>query len=249
MSGWYQQEIVDAGKQPLALLFVGFVATFLFIRFSTRMIRAQVKWWPGNVTPGGLHVHHVVFGIVFMLIAGAGAFSTVGDLQPWAAIFPALFGSGAALVPDEWALILHLRDVYWTEQGRASVDAVFLAGAVFGLLLLGVAPFGAEDQGTPDAPATGWDVATGVTFNALLVGLTLLKGKYWTGLIGILVPFFAFIGAVRLARPQSPWARWRYKPGSRKEQRAVNREVRGHARWARRRRWVQDALAGQPHLP
>ena len=42
MSGWYQREILDAGKQPLALLFLAFVVTFLFIRFSTRMIRAQV---------------------------------------------------------------------------------------------------------------------------------------------------------------------------------------------------------------
>jgi hypothetical protein len=190
-----------------------------------------------------------VFGIVFVLIAGAGAFSTVGDRPPWSAIFPALFGCGAALVLDEWALILHLRDVYWTEQGRASVDAVFLAAAVFGLLLLGVAPFGAEERGTPDAPATGWDIATGVTFNALLVALTLFKGKYWTGLIGILLPLFALVGAIRLARPRSPWARWRYKPGSRKARRAVAREGRSHARWERWRRWLQDALAGQPHLP
>src|SRR5262245_20518685 len=155
-------------------MFVAFVITFLFIRFSTRMIRAGVSWWPGNVTPGGLHLHHVVFGVVFMLIAGAGGFSTVGDRQPWAAIFPALFGCGAALVLDEWALILHLRDVYWSEEGRASVDAVFLAAALCGLLLLGVAPFGAEDQGTPDTPATGWDVASGVVINALLVALTLV---------------------------------------------------------------------------
>src|SRR3954462_4757140 len=111
MLHWYRHVIFDAGKQPLALMFVAFVLTFLFIRFSTRMIRAGVRWWPGNVRPGGLHLHHVRFGGVFMLIAGAGGFSTIGDRLPWAAIFPALFGVGAALVLDEFALILHLRDV------------------------------------------------------------------------------------------------------------------------------------------
>ena len=58
-------------------LFLAFVVTFLFIRLSVRMIRAGVRWWPGNVKPGGLHVHHVVFGIVFMLVAGAGGFSSM----------------------------------------------------------------------------------------------------------------------------------------------------------------------------
>jgi hypothetical protein len=245
---WYRHTIFEAGKQPLALMLAAFVITFLFIRLSTRMIRAQVRWWPGNVTPGGLHLHHVVFGIVFMLMAGAGAFSTVGDELPWSAIFPALFGCGAALVLDEFALILHLRDVYWSEQGRTSVDAVFLAAALCGLLLLGVAPFGVEDAGTPEAPANGWDYAFAVVSNGALVVMTLFKGKPWTGLIGILVPFVALVGACRLARPGSPWARWRYKPGSRKERRALGREARGHERWVRRRRWLQDALAGRPTI-
>jgi hypothetical protein len=246
MLDWYRHTILDAGKQPLALMFVAYVITFLFIRFSTRMIRAEVKWWPGNVKPGGLHVHHVVFGIVFILIAGAGAFSTVGDRQPWASIFPALFGCGAALVLDEFALVLHLRDVYWLEQGRTSVDAVFLAAALCGLLLLGVAPFGVEDAGAADTPATRWDYVWAVLSNGAFVVVTLLKGKPWTGLIGILVPFVALVGACRLGRPGSPWARWRYKPGSKKERRAVNRDARSHRRWARRRRWLQDVLAGGP---
>jgi len=241
VSGWYQQEIVDAGKQPLALLFLAFVVTFLFIRLSTRMIRAQVKWWPGNVTPGGLHVHHVVFWIVFMLLAGAGGFSRIGDDRPWAEMFAALFGVGAALVLDEFALVLHLRDVYWSEQGRTSVDAVFLAIAVFGLLLLGAVPLGVDDQDAADSG--GWAVALVVLINGTLVGLTLLKGKLWMGLLGVLVPIFAFVGAIRLARPQSPWARWRYRPGSRKRARADRREGR-HARWTWRRRRLQDAVAG-----
>src|SRR4051812_11523411 len=86
MGGWYVRAIVEPGKQPLAVLFVSFVVTFLFIRFSVRMIRAQVRWWPGNVTPGGQHIHHVVFGVVLVMLAGVTGFSPIGGRSPWAEI-------------------------------------------------------------------------------------------------------------------------------------------------------------------
>ncbi len=245
MIEWYQRAILDSGKQPLAILFLAFVVTFLFIRLSVRMIRAGVSWWPGNVTPGGVHVHHVVFGIVFMLVAGAGSFSRVGDERPWAEIFAGLFGCGAALVLDEFALVLHLKDVYWAEQGRTSVDAVFLAAAVLGLLLLGVAPFGLESTDTSEGPAA-LGYLSAVLVNGAFVLLALLKGKVWTGLIGVLVPLLALVGAIRLARPSSPWARWRYKPDSKKRERATRRETTKRLRWVDRRKRVQDALAGRP---
>jgi hypothetical protein len=244
--GWYSREIVASGKQPLAVLFVAFVITFLFIRVSVRMIRAQVRWWPGNVSSGGTHVHHVVFGTVFVMIAGIGGFSSIGDRSPWAEIFAALFGIGAALVLDEFALILRLQDVYWTEQGRLSVDAVFLAVAVLGLILTGVAPLGVSDVTATDGHEVAWDYVSAVLVNGALVLLTLLKGKVWTGLLGILVPFLALAGALRLARPASPWARWRYKPGSHKLQRAARRDSRQRQRWVKLRNRVQDAVAGRP---
>ena len=246
MGEWYQTQIVATGKQPLVVLFLAYVVTFLFIRFSVRMIRAGVSWWPGNVTPGGVHVHHAVFGIVFMLLAGAGGFSTLGDVTPWAEIFAGLFGCGAALVLDEFALVLHLRDVYWSEQGRSSVDAVFLAAAVLGLLLLGVAPFGVNEASVDNAPLAAWDYVWAVLFNGSLVLLAIIKGKIWTGLFGILLPIVALFGAVRLARPCSPWARWRYRPGSHKESRARRREVKHRDRWVARGRRLQDAIAGRP---
>src|SRR4051794_8549174 len=245
MRHWYVHEIVNTGKQPLAVLFAAFVLTFLFIRLSVRMIRAQVKWWPGNVTPGGMHVHHVVFGIVFVLVAGAGGVSQIGNYRPWAEIFAGLFGCGAALILDEFALVLHLRDVYWSEQGRTSVDAVFLAVAVFGLLLTGFVPFGAGgSQAEPIKP--GWGYVVVIVPNVALVVVTLLKGKIWTGLIGILVPFVAVLGAFRLARPASAWARWRYRPGTRKRARAERRDARQRARLVQARTKIQDALAGRP---
>jgi hypothetical protein len=246
---WYRHEIIAQGKQPLALMFVAFVVTFLFIRFSVRMIRAGVRWWPGNVAPGGLHVHHVVFGVVFMLIAGAGAFSTIGNQAPWAEVFAALFGCGAALVLDEFASLLHLRDVYWEEQGRTSVDAVFLAAALGGLLLVGVAPFGVAEASIENTPHTRWNHALVIVVNTGFVAVTLLKGKIRVGLLGILVPGLALVGALRLARPGSPWARWRYKAGSHNARRALVREARQHARWVRLTRRLQDVLAGRPSVP
>jgi hypothetical protein len=242
---WYRHEVIDSGRQPLALMFISFVLTFMAIRFSVRMIRAGVRWWPGNVTPGGLHVHHVVFGVIFMVVAGAGSFSPVGDRTPWTVVFPALFGCGAALVLDEFALILHLNDVYWSKRGRTSVDAVFLATGIMGLLLLGVSPFGIDDLIGEDAP-TDVDYLIVGAVNGPLVVVTLLKGKVWTGLLGLFVPGLPLIGAVRLARPHSPWARWRYRPYSGKWRRAHAREARHHARWVRWRRRAQDAVAGGP---
>ena len=67
MGDWFEETILDTGRLPLFCFFAAFVLTFAFIRFSVRMIRAQVSWWPGNITPGGLHIHHVVFGTVAVL--------------------------------------------------------------------------------------------------------------------------------------------------------------------------------------
>jgi hypothetical protein len=242
---WYRDEVVGSGRHQLALMLVAFLLTFVGIRFSVRMIRAGVRWWPGNVAPGGLHIHHVVFGVVFMVIAGAGSFSPIGERPPWTGVFPVLFGCGSALVLDEFALILHLNDVYWSERGRTSIDAVFLAAGVMGLLLLGVSPFGIDDVVGEDAP-TNVDYAVIAAVDGPLVAVTLLKGKVWTGLLGVLVPGLPLIGAMRLARPQSPWARWRYRSGSDKWHRARDREARHQARWVRWRRRTQDAVAGGP---
>jgi hypothetical protein len=246
MRDWFVREIVDTGKLPLALMFLAFVVTFLFIRFSVRMIRAQVSWWPGNISSGGTHIHHVVFGVVFMAIAGAGGFSRLGDAGPWREIFAALFGCGLALVLDEFALVLQLRDVYWTEQGRLSVDAVFLAVAVLGLLLVGVVPFGLTNSPTDNS----WEAALSLTvtllLNGALVVITLAKGKIWTGLLGIFVVGLAVIGSARLARPGSPWAHKRYPAGSKKAERAQRRDHRVRARAVALRNRVQDAIAGRP---
>jgi hypothetical protein len=237
---FYQLHIQEPGKQPLFLLLVGFIGSFVFIRFSVRMIRRGVRWWPGNVTPGGLHIHHVVFGIFFLLLGGVGAFATAGE-HPWLDGFGLVFGIGCGLVLDEFALILHLEDVYWSEQGRKSVDAVIVGICFTGLLLVGYLPLGAQPGGT-----IHWGLIGVISFNAACAVVTLAKGKFWTGMIGIMVPGISWVGAVRLARPFSPWARWVYSRRPRSARRARRREARYHLRVDRARQWFFDLIAGKP---
>ena len=243
MAGFYSRYIADAGKQPLFLLLVSFIVAFLFIRLSTRLIRAQVSWWPGNVTPGGLHIHHVVFGIAFALIAGVGAFTPAGRESPWRDIFAAVFGVGAALILDEFALILHLEDVYWSEEGRASIDAVFLGVAVISLIALGASPLAVSRAAHRTAL---WAVMLVALANLVFVTITFLKGKLWTGLLGILAPLFAVVGAFRLARPTSPWAHRRYEPDSERLQKAQAREDRVRSPAVEARRRLGDLIGGKP---
>jgi lysyl-tRNA synthetase class 2 len=229
----------------LLFLFAAFIVTFLFTRLSVRMIRAGVSWWPGNVAPGGVHIHHAVFGAALMLIAGVGAFTPAGANTPWWQILGIMFGVGAALVLDEFALLLHLDDVYWSEKGRTSVDAVILAAAVTGLLLLGALPLGVNDLGPAESAARSEAVAV-LVVNAILVLITVLKGKLAMGVLGLFIPFLAVIGAIRLAHPTSPWARWFYKDGSRRRERSDERERRRRARQIRFKFRILDAITGRP---
>src|SRR3954469_7322937 len=131
----YRDGIVDTGRETQFLFFVAFLVTFGFIRTSAHMIRAQVSWWPGNVSVGGTHIHHLVWGILLLLVCGyIGVAIHPGD--PWREIIAVGFGLGTGLTLDEFALWLNLQDVYWSKQGRASIDAVVIAAAVSGLLLI-----------------------------------------------------------------------------------------------------------------
>lgn len=250
MAGWFSQRIVETGRLPLFCFFAGMLVGFAFIRLSVRLIRANVRWWPGNVTPGGMHIHHVVFGIGFMIVSGVAALAMPDDLVGWRAVAAAGFGVGTALVLDEFALILHLEDVYWTEQGRTSIDALFAVIAVTALLLLGLHPFLVEDvQLVVDEEPLTW--LWSIPLLLLLLGLaavTILKGKVWTGLLGFFLPLLFLVGAVRLARPGSPWARWRYRPGRRRGPRklirARHREARLRDPVTRAKIWLQDLIAG-----
>lgn len=250
MTEWFSERIVESGRLPLFILLVAFVLTFLFIRLSTRMIRANVSWWPGNVTPGGLHIHHVVFGLVLVLASGLGLVALANYDTPGAnAILAAVFGIGAALILDEFALVLLLRDVYWAQEGRLSIDAVFVAFAITVLFVLGIHPLGLRgDLSNLRESETLAMVALSIgflLFQYTLAAITLLKGKIWTGLFGLFIPILLVVGSIRLSRPTAPWARWRYAPDSEKRIKAVSREKRYRQPVERVKIKVQEAIAGR----
>ncbi|GAA3943173.1 hypothetical protein GCM10023085_26190 [Actinomadura viridis] len=250
MGNWFVRAIVDTGRLRLFCFLVAFIAAFLFIRFSVRMIRRRVRWWPGNVTPGGHHVHHVVFGLLFMCVGGVGGLAVPDTVSGAAAAFAAVFGVGTALVLDEFALVFHLRDVYWSEQGRVSVEVVMIAIALSGLLLLGLRPLGVDEVvAQKDVPGEPWHLVAALMFNLSLALISLAKGKTWTGLVGLFIGIFALVGAVRLARPASPWAHRRYPEGSRKRARAESREERLRAPVRRLVTKVEDFVGGRPSGP
>jgi hypothetical protein len=249
VSGWFQVQVVHTGRLPLFCFFVAFVASFICIRLSVRLIRAQVRWWPGNFRAGSVHVHHMVFGVVLMGVGGVAELAAPLDSLVWRSIPAGIFGVGMALVLDEFALILHLRDVYWSNEGRLSIDAVFVAAGVTALLLIGASPGGVsgvdEYRYLPGGHGAAATLIAAVVVLFVLAGITLLKGKIWTGLLGLFVPPVFIIGAIRLGRPDSPWARWRYQDRPGKLARSRRREEHLRQPVMQAKAWVQDLLAGR----
>src|SRR5436305_1692231 len=83
----------DPGSRAGFVLLGAFLASFLFIRTSARLMRSpRVSWWPGSVTTGsGLHLHHLVWGIVLMMLSGLLEFA-IEPGSPWNEIFAGAFG-------------------------------------------------------------------------------------------------------------------------------------------------------------
>ena len=219
------------GQRAGFVLLAAFLVTFLFIRTSARMNRSdRFPWWPGSVTTGsGVHLHHLVWGIVLLMLTGFIEFAT-RPISPWNEILAGFFGVGVGLTLDEFALWIYLRDVYWAEEGRLSFDAVVVATVVGALILVGVAPFVGA-------------LSLVLVVDVLLGGVAIYKGKLMLGLVGIFVPLVSLVGAIRLAAPSSRWARRRYTRNAAKAQRAAER----WERIAIRRRRITDLVAGAPH--
>ena len=114
-------------------LLSGFVLSFALVRTSAYGIRSG--WWPfGNVRVGGRHIHHFVPGILLTFGSGAAALLTEGERLEAALALP--FGAGIGLTFDEAALLLDLRDVYWTREGVLSVQvSLGLAGLLGGTII------------------------------------------------------------------------------------------------------------------
>jgi lysyl-tRNA synthetase class 2 len=243
-TGWLSES-----RANMAGFLIGLLATFLLVRINTRLIRARVSWWFHDIeSEGGTHVHHMVIGVVLMVTVGI-LFIALAPQDLLSQLLALLFGAGVALTLDEFALILNLQDVYWRKEGRLSVDAVIIVVCVAALFVLGLDPFGALSS--PDLSGGVFRLAFALWFCIVIlpVALCLFKGKIWTGVIGLFVPSVAIIGAVRLARLNSPWARRRYAKNPKKLARAERREARLDARWIAWRDAFFDLIAGKPHLP
>ncbi|WP_020137362.1 hypothetical protein [Streptomyces sp. 351MFTsu5.1] len=243
MGHWLHRNIVEPGKLPLLLALTAFVLTFLITRCVTRLIRAG-KGPFGNISTGGVHIHHVVPGVVLSIVGGFGAVAS-GRHGFGAALFAVVFGIGAGLVLDEFALILHLDDVYWSEEGRKSVEVVVLTAALVGLVLAGFSPFGVDDVTQGEAQDRG-GVISSVVVNFLFAMGVLLKGKARMAIFSVIVPVVGLVGLIRLARPGSFWARRFYGRRPRARARAMLRAYRHDKRWAGPRRKLQDLIGGKP---
>jgi len=238
---------------------LAFILTFFVTRSFVRWIRHRAdaglpsRWWqPRNVQVGAIHIHHVAFGVVLVLVSGLTLVTlSVDGREPGFCMAATFFGIGAALVLDEYALILHLSDVYWEEDGRASVDAVFAAVAVAGLLIMGLHPlmFFLPIWHGADAMALRAGVGGTLALTLPLAVVVLLKGKLWTGLLGMFIVVLLVVGAIRLSRPHAPWARWRYTTQPDKMRRALQRERTWRRPVVRAKLWLQCAIAGTPRLP
>jgi hypothetical protein len=196
----YQHHIEAAGKETHFLILLAFILSFGFIRTSAHLIRAQVSWWPGNVeTKGGTHVHHLVWGILLLLSMGYVGISTDID-SPWFELVAVGFGIGMGLTLDEFALWLNLQDVYWSDKGRQSIDAVVVTTGLLLIALLGLEFWVAV-----------WDavlILVGMDRNhewvavpIQLIGVAFAivcfrKGRKLTGIVGLFVPLVAVVGAL-----------------------------------------------------
>jgi len=238
---WYLDHIVDTGRSAALVMLVGFVVTYGVTRTITVRIRnhkatgdAEESGRIKDVHIGGVHVHHQVWGTLLVLVVGLLTFRFRPE-SPWIEVLATLFGVGAALALDEFALWLHLEDVYWSEEGKKSIDAVMIA-AVFGLVLLAAtSPIGIE---TGQEGYGAWVLFTAVLVHVLIRLACLLKGKIVMGLLGLPAPAFSYLGAFRLAKPESFWARRLYS------ERKIARAAKRHARYQGRRLALRDRLFG-----
>src|SRR3954453_11495709 len=230
-------------EQAVFLVLVGFLGSFAFIRMSTRIIRSEsVSWWPGNIeSESGVHVHHLVFGIVTMMVAGTLAFVADGR-TPYTEICALGFGIGVGLTIDEFALWVRLEDVYWTKEGRSSIDATVIAPAVMRLVVLGVNPL-TVDSGSPLTVILSL-LATAFLF--LIVAICFLKGRVMHGVVGFFVFPIAIYGASRIGKPSSTWARRHYGPRRPKKQTKAEDRFQPDRRTERFKEAFRDIVGGRP---
>lgn len=245
---------------PALWVFVGVLGAFLVTRTITRFIRRRgARGGPAtgpikDITIGGVHVHHQVFGIIGMFLAGL----LIITIQPTGVgldLLAVLFGVSVGLAFDEFALWWHLDDVYWSEHGRKSIDAVawVLVGCASIRAIVDLAEIPADFAAAYDSVGELGDLGTLLRW--IMIGLValfvvpavlcVLKGKLVTAALGLVYPPVGVVGAIRLAKPGSWWARRLYPAAGRRTAR-VDRRFGDHyaSRW---NRW-RDLIGGTPDV-
>ncbi len=241
ITDFWDDQLVAHDRQWLFLVLLGLVLSFGFIRLSTRLMRSpRVPWWPGSVvSDGGVHVHHLVFGIVLMILAGAISFAGFA-VSPIYEICAFFFGVGIGLTIDEFALWLYLDDVYWSERGRSSVDATVVAVCFLGLVLVGARPVDLSDS---SVAAVIGSVITIVLILAV-VAISLGKERRWHAFFGFFLAPLALYAACRIGKPGSPWAKRFYGERNPKKQAKSEQRFRPDRRTERVKERIRDAIGG-----
>jgi hypothetical protein len=139
LRGVYQRRFTESRRERLFLASLGFFVTVLVVRALTLAIRYDIGPFH-DISMNGRHIHHLVWGILLLLLVGYSWLIEVGtgassSTQWTGRLTSMLFGVAAALTLDEFALWLNLRDVYWEREGRESFEALALFG---GLLAIGI---------------------------------------------------------------------------------------------------------------
>jgi hypothetical protein len=241
VSDFWNEQVAGEHRDGIFLVLVGFIVSFAFIRMSTRLIRSpRVSWWPGSVvSDSGVHIHHLVFGICLMILAGSVGFaffdtSTVFD------ICAALFGVGIGLTIDEFALWVYLDDVYWAEEGRKSVDATVIAAAGMMLLLFGFEPFDFTTSSVGEVISS----FAGAALVFAMVAICFAKDRILHGWIGLFFLPIAIYGAARLGKPNSPWGRRFYGERRPEKQAKAEQRFRPERRTERFKQRFRDIVGG-----
>lgn len=140
----YRERFAESRRERLFLASVGFFISAGVVRGITLAIHDNVGPFH-NISIHGRHIHHLVWGILLLLLVGYSWLIQVGtgtaNASAWMGrLTSLLYGVAAALTLDEFALWLNLEDVYWERQGRESYEAMALFGGVLAIGILG-APF------------------------------------------------------------------------------------------------------------
>jgi hypothetical protein len=241
IADFWSDQVAGEQRDGIFLVLVGFILSFAFIRMSTRLMRSpRVSWWPGSVvSDGGVHIHHLVFGICAMILAGTVGFASAGD-QPWFDVAAGLFGVGVGLTIDEFALWVYLDDVYWSEEGRKSVDATVIAAAGMLLILFGFDPFSFTTGSTGELISS----LVGALFLFAMVAICFAKGRIMHGWVGFFVLPISIYGACRLGKPDSLWGRRFYGERRPDKQARAEERFRPDRRTERFKQRFRDVVGG-----